>query len=602
MSDDLCNEHDSCEFDAEEHYQLAVAAYQQGESKPAAYFISCALVSDPNSKDLLELLDKIIADSEDPISISPLCEDKHFNTVAVHCYILARTGRLEEALKILFEVVSVRPSIPYLSWVISWLENPEHAATVQPLTISGCLSFIIKGIEDPEINRHEQWHEANISCVIWLIRKYQKIYPEDVTFLSFSTMVMRRLGHLDEALALAERAYKLKADYGSAIALAGVYREKGDIEGTVRLFKVALTEQPDDIAVRLDIGDVLMENNRLEESLHWYQQVLEREPEHPWALPSTYFINYLLHEDEGYRDRLQALAEASPDNQRAYRLAAHLSPYVWSLPEAEDATINILRKLIYQLAEGEDLNEGGTVNISLSHLEAPSTRIAFDLQMYMMSANIELDVKVEKIQQPDPRVARAQTDYLLWEYEHTEPKLAIAPPSEEVAEAVSQIAAQNYRLSTWYQQAGQLARKLGPANVEQLLAVMVYPPLPPFPIPSWIWMQHLQVAAALTIAQIDSGWDQSVRKRALTAVALGPLDWTIEAAIIALTEVARTTPEALMDVVAIFDQLFDEIPNEGYCCYQRALIENYLRLPQLPEEIKKTLLELRRNYYQSSDN
>jgi hypothetical protein len=52
---------------------------------------------------------------------------------------------------------------------------------------------------------------------------------------------------------------------------------------------------------------------------------------------------------------------------------------------------------------------------------------------------------------------------------------------------------------------------------------------------AWTWIWSVQVAAAFVIAQLEADWEGSFRKEALFSLVNGPMDWTVNAAIIALT-------------------------------------------------------------------
>lgn len=139
-------------------------------------------------------------------------------------------------------------------------------------------------------------------------------------------------------------------------------------------------------------------------------------------------------------------------------------------------------------------------------------------------------------------------------------------------------------------QAGMLAkgmRESGDVELEQVAAAMVFPPPPPEDsgIPVAVFVQRFQIAAALVIARWEEGeWTDSARATLLYALALGPTDWTTSAAIIALSEVALTEPQALPQVRSLFAAMLNGIPQDGYCCWAGILASCLLRLPNLRRE------------------
>jgi len=101
---------------------------------------------------------------------------------------------------------------------------------------------------------------------------------------------------------------------------------------------------------------------------------------------------------------------------------------------------------------------------------------------------------------------------------------------------------------------------------------MAHPPPPPSSdYRVLLWVQRIQVAAALVIASIDNGWQGSLRQRALYSIVYGPVDWAVDAGIIALGSIARQYPVARPDVIQVFSWLRTQIPAEGFTCYEYPL-------------------------------
>jgi hypothetical protein len=180
-------------------------------------------------------------------------------------------------------------------------------------------------------------------------------------------------------------------------------------------------------------------------------------------------------------------------------------------------------------------------------------------------------------------------DYLLWRYEGSRPSPAVAGPTPEVAEAVAELARRPYDLEDWTTRAVEIARGLGADAAVGLLGVMVHPPPRPEKWLAWNWIRAIQFAAALVLSKLDGGWAGSVRRKALISVARGPVDWTTEAAVIALSQVAREetlAPEAKEEIVAVLRELAAALPDRGHCCYPFALGVAVSRLPFPPEQVR----------------
>jgi tetratricopeptide (TPR) repeat protein len=573
----------------EDDITIARAAVAEGNLKHAAFHVACALHSDPNRREWLDLLDQVIAAAPDPLELTPVGgPNTPLNLYAVHGYILARQGQPGPAADLVVQVSAARPEIPYLDWVLRWLEQPDV-----PLN-TAVLTRILARFNDQfqQLTAPESPARATVQRMADVVRHARRASPQDPQFLWTAAGFLRRLGLLDEAMSAAEEMHALQPGYLSAMALGLVHRARGDVAKTVEYYQVCLQHEPDDIPIRLDLGDVLFDDGQLDDAERYYIEVLEREAQHPWALASVCCLRYLRTGDPGWKDRLASLAR--DENERAQDLHFRLAPYFAWLPEPRDAFTNQLRHLV-EIYEAEGTPPEVT-SMSVTSLEAPSNYLAYNQLMAGWGKKPGLQVSVEHIQDPDPREPHCAVDYRLWEYDGTTPRVVAPPPAEEAVEAVAGIAAQRYSLGTWIGLARKAAEQLGPERIQDLLAVMVDPPWPPEGWPPWAWIFRVQVAAALVIARLDKGWKDSVRRKALFSLANGPMDWTVDAAILALTVLALEDKEIAKDVVRLFRDLLDELPQDGPVCYHRALVNGALRLPQIAgrerEELHREWLRL----------
>jgi tetratricopeptide (TPR) repeat protein len=168
-----------------------------------------------------------------------------------------------------------------------------------------------------------------------------------------------------------------------------------------------------------------------------------------------------------------------------------------------------------------------------------------------------------------------------------------------LAHAVAEIAAQPYRLDAWWMMTRRLAQHVGLEKVDDLLSVMVYPPGVAHVDRPAQWVYRIQVAAALVIAQLDDGWENSIRKKVLLALANGPMDWTVDAALLALSALAREEEDAAADITNLFHALWKGAEN-GFSFYP-ALLWCSLRLPNLTNEERTDLRRKLRNWQNDRD-
>jgi tetratricopeptide (TPR) repeat protein len=542
----------------------------ENENLPAAVrHVASALGEDPNRSEALAVLDEIIAAAADPLDLIP---DDDLPTpsglAAVHAYILADQGRVADAIDKLLGVIGSRPDVLYIDWVLGWLARPEAAGR---LDIDKLAAFVGNLLEQlPALTAPHGGGRDTLARMPLFIQLVRRTQPADGHFLAVGAALLCRLGNLDEALQLAREAYTRDPGSHTASALASTHAARNELDQALQAFRDALTHEPGDASARVSMADLLVHHGRMQEAQDLYAEVLEREPDQEGAEPSYYFLRFIAGNEESWRDKLLALAEAKPDNERAQRLAQQVTPYLGYLPDPPDMTP--------MLQQSPEEGRGAT----LPHLEAPSNYVAFEWLQ-------RLDVTVARIQKPDPRLPRGPAEYLLWTYEGTHPRVAVAPPAPSVSQAVADLASQPYRLEAWWGHARRLGRQMGPERVDDLLATMVYPPGVARVDRPAVWVYRVQVAAALTLAHVDSGWEDSARRKALLALAHGPMDWTVDAALVALAALARDEDEAAEEVARLFRALRKGVPADGTISYYPALMWCALRLPDVSDEDREEL-------------
>jgi len=568
--------------DPGEQGYLAAArlALEKNDLAGAARQVALALGEDPNRSEALAVLDEVLAAASDPLQLVSTDEMPTPSGLgAVHAYILAGQGRIAEAVDRLLEVISARPDVLYIDWVLGWLQRPEAASQIE---VDNLTAFVASLVEQfPALTAPHGGGRDTLARMPLLIQLVRRTQPANSQFLMVSTALLCRLGNLDEALLLAREAHTLDPGLQTALALAGTHAARNEVDQALQVYRQAEGHEPGDVSDSLSMADLLAHHGRLQEAQDLYAEVLDREPTQENAQPSYYYLRFVSSGEEAWRDQLLTLAEDHPDNDRAQRLAQQVTPYVGYLPEPADITTRLQRP-------GRAGGESGGSTAWLPCLEAPSNFLAFDWLR-------QLDLNVARVQKPDPRLPRCRVDYLLWEYDDIRPRVALPPPDAGVAAAVAELASQPYHVDAWWVQARRLARQFAPAQVADLLATMVYPPGVPHADRPAAWVFRVQVAAALVIAQVEGGWKDAPRSRALFSLANGPMDWTVDAALVALAALARDDEEAAGDIARLFGELRKDLPADGAVSYCPALLWCSLRLPGLADEERAELRqELRR--------
>jgi hypothetical protein len=249
----------------------------------------------------------------------------------------------------------------------------------------------------------------------------------------------------------------------------------------------------------------------------------------------------VVRQDAEAAQALDALSRAQPENDRARQLAATLrehglcppegEAYVDFLPRRTEAVLNVLRQLVDSAREGK---EPQRMRLTLDGLEAPSAFAAMKLQFDALGWPFDLDLTVDPLQRPDPRLPRTRgwlrrgPKLVLWAYDGVLARPTLPPPPAAVTEVVCALARRRFSLEGWWAEAGAAAAGLGDVPVERLAAALVHPAPLAKDDDAGDWVFAQQVAAAFVLAQRPGGL------ALLDDVLHGPMDWTCGAAALAL--------------------------------------------------------------------
>jgi tetratricopeptide (TPR) repeat protein len=580
----------------EQEFQIARQAFEiEGNPQHALHHLAEAVADDPTDPARLELLDQILtASGADPDQVLGENDRGYYATEALRAYALQRQAKTGEALELLLAIARAKSDAPFLeAWALDWLEDEEAWRTVDPDRIAYLAAIAV--IQYPEHRELRARPRTFLERLIALLDRVRAARAVDVAFRMWRTAVLRKLGRFEEAMKEANTIYQEQPQWQTAVAVANVHRHSGNLDEGIAWFKKAVEHDPTDVSARNDIADLYLERDDYENALRWYDEVLQRQKDHPWALPSAHYCRLRLTNDEPWIRRLVELTNGPEPNERAGNLLNLFHPYVGYLPEPTDASANVLRQLSDAVREKpEDWKGAGDVELTVSCLESPSNVLAFARQMQALGSGRTLKTTAQSVPKPDPRQPLAPVEYLLWEYDGNDAEPALPPPSKEIAELTAALASRRYDYWSNWNEAGVIAERLGTERIDELLAVMVNPPPIRGEVSALVWIPRVQLAAAQMIAQIDEGWQGSLRRRVLLDIARGPRDWATEAAIVALAQLAQfeKNPAITAEARQAFQQLLDAQPNSGHCAYMHALLSNWLFLPDLPDRERKKIRKL----------
>ena len=588
------DDHSSPEADVAQARQ----ALAQNDLAHALHHIGCALASNPMNQDWMGVLNQVvgqIAQRPDPLSFVKLEGDTSFIDAANRSYVLAWLRKWEEALDLITDVAEVRPDIPYLLWAEWWLTQP---GAIQSMTWDqfkdGILVDLMKIASrcPPKMDKDDKRY-PNVQAAARIIGLIRDAHGQQPFVWIVASIIGRRLGTLDEALAMAQHAYQLAPAWNSATSVAHVLGDQGKLDDARKWFHKAIDLDTEGTRAWTMCGDMFLDAGRLDDAIAEYQHALKADPDDTWAVPSLRYAEYKKYNDPNRKLALLRMTEQGDGNERAQELANRLDPpkrYVTYLPRPADASSNALNAIFEKMFQNPAKHHGSTVTLKLTFVESPSVVAAFWLQMEMWGPQVGFDYQVDTIQQPDPRQPKTQVPYNVWAWEGTQPKPALPRPDPQVVREVKHVASEPFNFELWAPKAKEVARNLGPGALQSLMASLVFPPKPPGS--DWRvlnWVQRAQVATTLVLAHLDEGWNGSLRQKVLYSLLYGPTDWTTSAAIIVLGYLARQDATIRAEVLQAFAWLETQIPKQGFTCWEYPLANVWLAMPGLDPATTKRL-------------
>lgn len=583
-SADHCKKHKGITLrEGSPEFELFIAQtelLQGGHLGHGASHLANLLALDPGRSEWVALLESYLAASQpDPELLIPRHgKQLYYATEAMRAYIWYKKGKLGDAIDLLVNVVDAKKDARYLEvWGLKWL---EVAGAVESLPAQVAWTLFSK-----VMIRFPEAYCATLSQVSYLKRWLAlcERYSANHTMAKSGHLLMLRAGLFRRAAefaqgeALVRAAHALEPSWYTGMALALLLRQQGKCQEADDAFQLCLQLDPEDVSAYLEAGDMYCDREMWEKAVKWYEGVLQKQPSHKWALPSSIYCRWKLTGNQKLRDHLLSLAGTL---NRANSLCAREFA---GLPEPSDATANVLREFRKSILAGDkEKAPTGEAEIDLTCLEAPSNFLAFEMEMKALGHALSIRVNCASVPTPDPRQPVIPVKYQLWRYENgTKPSPGLPPPPTDVVQKVAKIASSRYDVQENWALASRLAAELGPQRVGEILSVMVHPPDVPPGTHSLAWLPRVQLAACQIVAHLDDGWDGSVRKEALMSVLLGPSDWTTEAAIRVLVYLALENEVLSPKIGDAFQLLASYLPKTGACCWEVTLWRSLLRLPHL---------------------
>ncbi len=580
----------------EDDMHMAEEAIEKGELPHAAKHVAGALAVDPSRREWREALDRLADQAKVPHELFPVEKEKPawFGEIAGHAHVLAHLGDTQKAIDLLAQVAAYTPRRRYTLWLAEWLGR--HKGRFDPRGLLGAISNVCSGtigflrLRPTERAMFENW--APVALALLARPKSDELRPET---LGLASGLLRRAGRFEEAEKVARAGVAASSSTLPLIALGLALRGRGEWDAALEVFRGAKKADPT-APFAAECVRVLVDAGRLEEAAREMPPASDEDIEmgvcRAWlakkapAPAKTGWLKRVFTSEPKLRPEFVECAKRLPekcDSDTFRQISLHAAP---GLPIPVDATANMLLQVREEKLAKGDKTTGGLKSIALTCLEPPSGRLALALENGGDGSDLSVvEYKASQIPKPDPRLPRRPVRDVIWMYfgpEKLDVRQIVAAPSAEVARAVTALATSHYFLSSWWSAAKKAGPELGVSRVDDILGAMVRPPRPPAEIDSVEWVFRHQVAGAFLLAHIDDGWRGSRRREVLFSLVDGVMDWTTDAAILALRELALDEPEALDEIEERFWTLRGEVPQPGGPWFLDTLGWSYLRLPGVP--------------------
>lgn len=555
--------------------------FQRGELIAATLYASDLLMLYPNERAYLDLFDEIVLSSNDPLSLLPVDVGAiHVATAAGRARVLMMQRRLPEALELIAAIVALAPDLPYLHWAARWLQpgivpslpwDLLHETVVESALALGAAVPVPPDEDDPRM--------PNLRAAVGFFGTLREAFPAESVLWYGEVLLRRRLGEPASTVGLAEEAWRrFPRDWRICTALLNAYRDAERPDEALAQARAALALSPDDLSPLYDAAWALVDVLRREEAARVFEEIRQRDPHYPAIDACFHYARWLAFRDREDGLALMRLRERRWWDELACRFADEVeppSPYVNVLPGPGDATAAAARHLVKELDQVVRRGgPGGRVDVTLhsKHLDSPSVGLAFELAVRSLGAEGSLHVEVEQVQEPDPRLDKAQLSTRVWSYDGLRAVKAYPVGDPRAQQAVASIAQELFGRERWDDAARRVAQELGYEGYHALMSVLTNPPPPHEEFDAFTWTWRCQVATALALSHLGP-WDSGSARAALYSMVYGPSDWVTGAALIAFGWRVMEDPNLRPEVEAIFQWLRTQTPEKGFTAWEIVLAD-----------------------------
>lgn len=537
----------SCEHEAaslDEELMIAREALWTGDLEHCRHHLSGAWVLDPADPRTHALFAEWFAAGPDLDAVFAR-DERWLGDVLVEAQICVARSDPAGALQRVLAALAHGGDARLLDWLRDWNRAGRLAGRYdgQPLARallkverSAHASPELAGLLDDcldELDDQIDWRDASITVRVRLKR-------------------MR--GRPADALALAERLDAAAPGLYSAAAVAACHRDAGDYPASIAASQRAAAYAPDDGHPLLDVGDLALDQlDDYAQAISAYAEAERRGARPDWARLSRLAAEYLQRPGAATRAAFEAEAEHSTATQRLEQLRERLDDWIGCISAPREALIGMLRQFEPEAAAGE-------VRIALSSPEAACAH--WTLQQILAEAGCSLSLSVGAVT-PDPREGLPRLAAFRWtdaQVDAVHPRPQAAPWAEVLALADS-----DYAPGDWLHRA-RAQRAALDVDSRTLLAMIPHPPEAPREDDDPLWWRRAWTAAcSFLIGAGADGWTE------LVDLVRAPIDWSGEAALMALAAWVAEEPTRHAEYLALLDACRARFPDHGDCCLRYAV-------------------------------
>lgn len=583
---------------ARELHEKAHAAQARGELLSAMLYAADALMLMPNDRTCLDLVDEIALATNDPLSLVPVATGAvHIATAAARARILMMQKDLAGAIDLLCLVVDTAPDVAYFDWVRRWLMPQVIPQLGWDRLRDGPVNTALKLMgRAPPACPPDHPVLPNIRAGVEILSTLKQHFPQEPSLYFGESALRRRLGDAAATVAAAEQGVqRFPGDWRTLTAMANALGDAGRPDEALQYARRAMQVDAQDNSPLHDAAWAFVKANRFDDAAKLFGELVSREADYPGGQAACHYARFRAYGTAEDKQALVRMREVQWWDDAVQDLAEELEPahdYENYLPGPGDATASAAHHLADEL--GHVLRCCGATDVSIAltseFMESPSVGIAFDVALRSMGARGQIDLAVERVQQPDPRADKAQTAFRLWSFEGTTPKKVYGAADPRVHQAIAHLADQVFSRTTWDPLAQQIAQQYGADWVHAFLAVLTDPPPPPAHggFDGIIWTYRCQIATAVVLSHLGP-WQTGPARSAVFSLIYGPSDWLTSAGLVALAWRAKQDPALRSEAESVFQWMRGQIPAEGYTPWEDALSQLWLGLGNHPPAVEHEL-------------